>query len=203
MRSFARRRQPVESQRRAHHERIFRSITTAHAFYLLSISFADSVHLALSQIVISTKPTSNKREADHSIRMSAITPHLTYIIKVILNSAVFAVGMMVSVITPVIFHMRLSTLYSRNGQSPPKDLNAAKSEGRSSDSTTSFWGQILIPLIFLTALAYMILVYNFWLELDSVLLAVFKATVTIIGMFVGFFIPALIVVCCVRGNQTE
>jgi hypothetical protein len=135
--------------------------------------------------------------------MSTITPHLTYIIEVVLDSAIFAVGMMVSAITPAIFHMRLSSIYYWNGQSPPKDLDAAESEGHSSYSTTSFWAQILIPLIFLTSLAYLILVYNFWLELDSMLLAVLKATIAIIGTFVGLFIPALIVVYCLRESPTE
>ena len=123
--------------------------------------------------------------------MSTLTAYLPYMIEVILNSIAFAVGMIISVATPVVIQQGLSTVSNRNRQSPPNDVDVNESDDRSS---MSFRDGILVFIIMVTTSAYPGLVCYFWRQLDSILQAVIKSTITIIGTSVGLAIPALILV---------
>lgn len=114
--------------------------------------------------------------------------YLAYLINIIVNLVIVALGFVASIGVPWAMLEKLKTFHLGGEGVPLNSPNAMHSRIR---SINYFWDAALGCLTAFCSTGYVGCAYYFWVKLDSVMEAVFLGTITIIGITAGVAIAAL------------
>jgi hypothetical protein len=123
--------------------------------------------------------------------MTPTAGYPVYLFAIISNSIIFTLGMIASMGVPWFLYERLKKFSSTGRQLVSSDQNVLYTTHHSSGS---FWDAAFAFQLVFSSTGYVVSVYYFWRELDSVPHAVFQSTITILGISVGVTLSAAAVI---------